>query len=210
MNEINKINLSKQTKFRLTEIIGIENYFYQEINQRKSCSKKLNKYVTAFDYIDKILIVLSATSSGVSVILFTSVVGASVGIPSASFTLIFSLTKWIVNKILNITRNKKKKHDESFMLPKSKLNSFETLISQALIDMDISHEKVVTILKEKDKYERMKDNLRSENEKYMSNDISWKQRIKLWDWVVRLKNTSCKATYKIKDLSEKLLNISCR
>ena len=65
------------------------------------------------------------------------------------------------------------------MLPKSKLNSFETLISQALIDMDISHEKVVTILKEKDKYERMKDNLRSENEKYMSNDISWKQRIKL-------------------------------
>ena len=64
------------------------------------------------------------------------------------------------------------------MLAKSKLNSFETLICQALIDMDISHEKVVTILNEKDKYERMKDNLRSENEKYMSNDISWKQRIK--------------------------------
>ena len=93
MNEINKINLSKQTKFRLSEIIGIENYFYQEINQKKSCSKKLNKCDTVFDYIDKILIVLSATSSGVSVILFTSVVGASVGIPSASFTLIFSLTK---------------------------------------------------------------------------------------------------------------------
>ena len=45
--------------------------------------------------------------------------------------------------------------------------------------MDISHEKFVTILNEKDKYERMKDNLRSENEKYMSNDISWKQCIKL-------------------------------
>ena len=43
------------TKFRLSEIIGIENYFYQEINQRKSCSKKLNKYVITFDYIDKIL-----------------------------------------------------------------------------------------------------------------------------------------------------------
>ena len=43
--------------------MGIENYFYQEINQRKSRSKKLNKYVTAFDYIDKTLIVLSATSS---------------------------------------------------------------------------------------------------------------------------------------------------
>ena len=52
------------------------------------------------------------------------------------------------------------------MLAKSKLNSIEALISQALIDVDISHEKFVTILKEKDKYEKMKENLRSENEKY--------------------------------------------
>ena len=48
MNEINKINLSELTKFQLSEIIGIENYFHQEINQKKSCSKKLSKYVTAF------------------------------------------------------------------------------------------------------------------------------------------------------------------
>ena len=74
MNESNSVetidrtNLTEQTKFRLDEISKIENYFYQEINQRKSCSKKLNKYVTTFDYIDKILIVLSATSSGVSII----------------------------------------------------------------------------------------------------------------------------------------------
>ena len=68
---IDKTILSEQTKLRLSEIIGIENYFYQEIDQRKSCSKKLNKYVTAFDYINKILIVLRATGSGVSVILFT-------------------------------------------------------------------------------------------------------------------------------------------
>ena len=52
------------------------------------------------------------------------------------------------------------------MLAKSRLNSIETLISQALIDMDVSHEEFGTILKEKDKYEKMKDNLRSENEKY--------------------------------------------
>ena len=49
------------------------------------------------------------------------------------------------------------------MLIKSKLNSIETLISQALTDMEISHEEFVTILKEKDKYEKMKENLRSEN-----------------------------------------------
>ena len=166
MNEINKINLSEQTKFRLSEIMRIENYFHQEINQRKSCSKKLSKYVAAFDYIDKVLIVLSATSGGVSIISFTSIIGAPVGIASASFTLIFSLTTGIVKKLLNITRNKKKKHDKILMLAKSKLSSIETLVSQALIDMEISHEEFVTILKEKDKYKKMKDNLRSQNEKY--------------------------------------------
>ena len=98
--------------------------------------------------------------------MFTSIVGAPVGIASASLTLFFSLTTGIVKKLLNITRNKKKKHDKILMLAKSKLNSIETLISQALIDMDISHEKFVTILKEKDKYEKMKENLRSENEEY--------------------------------------------
>ena len=106
---IDKTVLSEQTKLRLSEIIGIENYFYQEIDQRKSCSKKLNKYVTAFDYIDKILIVLSATSSGVSIISFTSIIGAPVGIASASLTLFFSLTTGIVKKLLNITRRKRKK-----------------------------------------------------------------------------------------------------
>ena len=52
------------------------------------------------------------------------------------------------------------------MLPKSKLNSIETLISRALIDTKISHEEFITILKGKDKNDKMKDNLRSENEKY--------------------------------------------
>ena len=160
---IDKTDLSEQTKFRLDEISKIENYFIEEINQRKSCSKALSKYVAAFDYIDKILIVLSATTGGVSICLFTSVVGAPVGIASAVFTLIFSLTTGIVKKLLSTTRNKKKKHDKIFMLAKSKLNSIETLISQALTDMEISHEEFVTILKEKDKYEKMKENLRSEN-----------------------------------------------
>ena len=50
---IDKTNLSEQTKFCLSEIIGIENYFYRQINQRKSYSNKLNKYITAFDYMTK-------------------------------------------------------------------------------------------------------------------------------------------------------------
>ena len=162
---IDKINLSEQTKFRLDEISKIENYFHEEINQRKSCSKKLNKYITAFDYIDKILIVLSATSSGVSIISFTSIIGAPVGIASASFTLIFSLTTGIIKKLLSITRNKKKKHNKILMLAKSKLNSIETLISQRLIDMETSHEKFITILREKVKYKKMKENVKNKSER---------------------------------------------
>ena len=96
MHEIDKTKLSDQTKFRLYEIKKIENYFINEINERKSCSKKLSKYVTIFDYIDKILIILSATIGGVSIISFTSVIGAPVGIASTSFTLIFSLTTGIM------------------------------------------------------------------------------------------------------------------
>ena len=116
MNECNSIKaidktiLSEQTKFRLDEISKIENYFIKEINQRKSCTRKLNKYVAVFDYIDQALIVLSATSGGVSIIRFTTIAGAPVGIASASPTLFFSLTTGIVKKLLNITRKKKRKN----------------------------------------------------------------------------------------------------
>ena len=54
---IDKTNLTNQAKFRLDEISKIENYFIEEINQRKSCSRKLNKYVAVFDYIDQARIV---------------------------------------------------------------------------------------------------------------------------------------------------------
>ena len=98
MHEIDKTKLSEQTKFRLSEIMGIENYFYQEINQQKSYSKKLNKYVTIFDYIDKILIILSVTSSGISIISFASTIGVPAGIASICFTLFFSITTGIITE----------------------------------------------------------------------------------------------------------------
>ena len=140
MNKIDRANLTYQKKFRLNEITKIENYVNSEINQRKTCSKKLSKYVTAFDYIDKILIVLSAASGGVFIFLSVSVVGAPIGIAGASFTLFFSPTTEIIKKLLSITRNKKKKHDKILALAKSKLNIIETLVSEELVDIEISHE----------------------------------------------------------------------
>ena len=90
MREIDQTKLTDQTKFRLYEIKKIENCFINDINQEKAYSKKLNKYVTIFNYINKILIVLSATTGGISIISFKTFIGAPVGIASASFTLIFS------------------------------------------------------------------------------------------------------------------------
>ena len=57
------------------------------------------------------------------------------------------------------------------MLAKSKLNSIEALVSQPLIDMEISHKEFTTVLKEKDKYEKMKENVR-----YMSEKLEEKQK----------------------------------
>ena len=86
--EIDKTDLIDQTKMKLDKITETKNSFYQEINQGKLSSKKVSKYAAAFDYIDKIWIVLGATSGGVSIISFMSVVGAPVGIANAIFTLI--------------------------------------------------------------------------------------------------------------------------
>ena len=153
MHEIDKTKLTDQTKFRLYEIKNIENDFINEINQQKLNIKKLNRYVTFFDYIDKTLIILSATTGGTSIISFTTAIGAPVGIANASFTLIFSLTAGIIKKLLDITRKKKKKHDQILMLAESKFNSIETLMSQALNVLNISHKEFITIFKEKDRYE---------------------------------------------------------
>ena len=90
-------------------------------------SKKLSNYIAAFNYIDKTLIVLSATSGGISSISFTCVIGIPAGIASARFTLAFSLATGIIRKLLKVTRKKKKKHNKIVMLAKTKLNSIETL-----------------------------------------------------------------------------------
>ena len=124
----------------------------------------MSKHVTTFDHIDKILVILSATTGGVSIISFISIIGAPVGIASARFTLVFSLATGIIKKLLSTMRKKKKKHDKILMLAKSKFNSIETLMSQALNDMDISHEDFITIFKEKDRHEKFKENIRDKNE----------------------------------------------
>ena len=107
------------------------------------------------------MIVLSATSGGVCIFSSVSIVGTPVGIAGVSFTLIFSVTR-IINKLLSIPKKKRndkikksnQKHDKILMLAKSKLNSIDTLVLQALINMEISHEEFDTIMKEKKNMKR--------------------------------------------------------
>ena len=106
-SNLNAIPLRDQTKFRLNEINKIKYYFNSEILQeRNTMSKKLSKYIAAFNFIDKTSIVSSATSGGISIISFKSVIRVPTGIASASFTFLFSLTIGIIKKLLKVTRKK--------------------------------------------------------------------------------------------------------
>ena len=101
-------NMKDDQQFRLNKIIEIRDYFVAEIKERESMSKRLSKYIAFFDYFDKSLIVLSVTTGSISIASFATVIGAPVGIISASFSIAFSISKGIVKKILKTTRSKKK------------------------------------------------------------------------------------------------------
>ena len=158
-NEISKLN--DLTKFRLDEINKIKDYLNSEVKERKDIIKKISKYIVAFDYADKLFITLSASFGTFSIVSHATVVGIPVGIAGASLTLIFTVTTGIIKKILNITRKKKKKHNKIITVARNKLNIIETLISQALIDFDVSHEEFSKIIYEKNNYEKMKDIIKS-------------------------------------------------
>ena len=149
------------TKFRLDETKKIKDYLNAEIKERKDIVKKISKYIVAFDYADKLFVTLSGSFGTLSIVSHATVVGIPVGIAGASLTVIFTVTTGAVKKILNITRKKKKKHNKIITLARNKLNIIEALISQALIDFDISHEEFSKIIYEKNNYEQMKDNIRS-------------------------------------------------
>ena len=112
-------------------------------------SKTLSKYIFSFD---KSLIVLSVATGSISVASFATVIGALVGIMSASCSLAFSITTGLVKTFLKTTRNKKKKHIKIVMLARSKLNIIESKISEALINNEISHEDFTNISRIKRKH----------------------------------------------------------
>ena len=99
------IPLNDQQHFRVNKINEIKDHFVAEIKERELMSKRLGKYIASFDYFDKSLIVLSVTTGSISIASFATVIGAPVGITSASFSLAFSICTRIVKK--TVKNNKK-------------------------------------------------------------------------------------------------------
>ena len=139
----------------------IKDYFNNEINERKDKIKKLNKYLVSFDYLDKIFITLSVSFSSLSIASYTSVLDLPVGIAGSSLTLIFTIGTGISKSFLKVTKKRKKKHNKIIALPKSKLNTIDTLLSSALNDSKISHEEFTNIITEKNIYENIKENIKN-------------------------------------------------
>ena len=160
MSDIN-LELSEITKFRLDEIKKVKEYFNNEIKERKDIINKINKYIVAFDYADKVFITLSTSFGTLSIVSHDSVVGILVGIAGASLTLIFIVTTGVVKKILSVTKKKKKKPNKIMVLARNKLNIVETILSSALSDFDISNEDFAKIIDEKVKYEVIKENIKN-------------------------------------------------
>ena len=105
------------------------------------------------------MIALLVTSGSVSIASFAAVIGIPVGITSANLSFAFSLCAGLVKKLLKATRNKKKKHDKTVMLARSKLSIIESKISEALINNQISQEDFITIINEERNYRELKENI---------------------------------------------------
>ena len=159
--KMNNAELTDVNNYRLNQIDKIKDYFNNEINERKGLIKKLNIYIVSFDYLDKILITLSESFGMLSIASYTSIVGIPAGITGASLTLVFTVGTGISKSLLKLTKKRKEKHNKINVLAKNKLNTIDTLLSNALNDSKISHEGFTNIITEKNIYENIKENIKN-------------------------------------------------
>ena len=156
-------NISNYQQFRLSKINAIKDYFIAEIRERVLMSKSLSKYIASFEFSDKSLIVLSVATSSISVGSFATAIGVPVKIMSASCSLAFSITTGFVKKFLTTIRNKKKKHNKIVVLARSKLNSIESKMPEALINNEVGHGDFMAIFNEEKEYRELKESIRKIN-----------------------------------------------
>ena len=155
-------NISQE--FRLKNKDETRNYFLEEIKQNELMRKKHKKVCTTINYIEHFLFLASTITGCVSISVFAFLIGTPIRIPSSAIAVrICAITAGIKNYKTMI--KKKKKHDKIVLLPKSKLNSIEALISKALIDSFISHDEFVLINNVLKEYDAMKEEIKNSNNK---------------------------------------------
>ena len=156
-------NISQE--FRLKNIDETRNYFLEEIKQNELMRKKHKKVCTTISYIEHFLFLAFTITGCVSISVFASLIGIPIRIPSSAIAVrICAITAGIKN-YKTIIKKKKKKHDKIVLLPKSKLNSIEALISKALINSFISHDEFVLINNVLKEYDAMKEEIKNSNNK---------------------------------------------
>ena len=111
------------------------------------------KISTTLNYIEHFLILASAITGFISISTFASLLGIPIGITSSAKVLKICTTAAAIKKCKSIIKKRNKNYDKIVLLTKSKLNSIEVLISQALIDSNIRHDEtdlINNVLKEYD------------------------------------------------------------
>ena len=131
--------IEDQSNYRLSEISQIKNCFNEEIQYQQSLTNKLSKYLTAFDYSNKILIIVLTVFSGTNI--FNNVNNKQLlDLITSVFSLSFSLSFGMIIKLHQEIKLRKKKHTKLLYLAKNKLDCIEMLISNSIRDGIISHD----------------------------------------------------------------------
>ena len=147
-----KAFLEDLINYRLNEISKIKCYFKEEIQYQQFLTNKLSKYLTVFDYSNKILTVGLTVFSGANI--FSNIKDKQLlGLITSVFFMSFSLSFGIIIKLQQETKLRKKKHNKLLYLAKSKLACIEMLISNSIKDGIISHDEFLEMLKEKKEYD---------------------------------------------------------
>ena len=120
-----------------------------KIKYQQNLTSKLSKYLTCFDYLDKISIVFLTVCSGINIFSHAKGRKQSLGLGISVFSLFSALTSGIIKKCNKKLKKKKKKHNKLLYLAKNKLDCIEMLISQAIEDQIITHDELKMILHEK-------------------------------------------------------------
>ena len=152
-------------EFRLKKIDEMRNQLIKEINQNKLMSKKDKKVYRVLNYIDHSLIVISTITGCVSISAFAPLIGIPIGIMSSATGLKICVITAGIKKYKSIITKKNKKHDKLVLLAKSKLNSIEVLISNVLIDSNISHDEFVLMNNVLKEFYDMKEEIKNSNNK---------------------------------------------